>query len=146
MKLIEIIKKILSIKNKVSLSELAGLSSKKKLEILDEVTKNKSLLKFNKNGCIVGLVNIRNIELEKKFAAGEIYTTSMINYGAAREINCLHSEAKKLEEDYWEGGFGDCRLIRVILDTEENRKKIEDLGIIYIDKAETITIEEAWQD
>ena len=144
-KVLEAIKLALEIKKTISLSELASITGYKKLDVLQEIAKNKSLLNLDKNGKILGFINIRDRQLSKKIASGEVYYTNLINYGSDTELVWNHENAKNFKQCYWEGGFGDCRRIDVILDTEENRKKIEAFGAVFITEAKTETIDFFWE-
>lgn len=144
-KVLEAIELALQIKKSVSLSELASITGYKKLDVLQEIAKNKSLLKLDENGNVLGFINIRDRELSKKIANGEIYHTNLINYGTDTELIWNHEKAQSLKQCYWEGGFGDCRRIDVILDTKENREKIEAFGAVFITEAKTETIDFFWE-
>lgn len=144
-KVLEAIELALQVKKSVSLSELASITGYKKLDVLQEIVKNKSLLRLDKNGKILGFINIRDRELSKKIESGEIYHTNLINYGTDTELIWNHEKAQSLKQCYWEGGFGDCRRIDVILDTKENREKIEAFGAVFITEAKTKTIDFFWE-
>jgi hypothetical protein len=143
---VKTIQKLLEIKSKVSVFEIASYTARKKSEVLDEIIKNKSLLRFDKNGKIIKFANVRQIQLEDKFENGQVYRVDPINYGADKVLTWNDARAEKLKESYWEGGFGDCREIKVILDTKENRKILEDLGVVEITTAKTDPIESLWKN
>ena len=145
-KVLEAIELALEIKESISLSELASIIDGKKLDVLKEIAKNKSLLKLDKKGNITGFANVRDKQLKDKFRNGEVYSVHGINYGADRELVWNDSRAEELKVGYWEGGFGDCREIKVILDTEANRKLLENLGVIEITSAKTEPIEFFWEN
>lgn len=145
-KVLEAITLLLETKSKISLSELTSVTGSKKLDVLREITKNKALLRFDKSGKILGFINIRDREIRKKIASGEVYYTGLINYGSDTELIWNHEKAQSFKQYYWEGGFGDCRRIEVILDTKENRKKIESVGAVFIADAKTEAIDFFWEN
>jgi hypothetical protein len=140
------IQKLLGIKSKVSIFEIASYTARKKSEVLDEIIKNKSLLIFDKDGKIINLANVRQKQLLNKFQSGQVYKVHLINYGTDKALEWNDDRAEKLKKSYWEGGFGDCVEIKVILDTKDNRKLLEDLGVVEITAAKTEPIESLWKN
>ncbi len=140
------IQKLLGIKSKVSIFEIASYTARKKSEVLDEIIKNKSLLIFDKDGKIISFANVRQRQLSDKFETGQVYRVDPINYGADKTLSWNDARAEKLKKSYWEGAFGDCREIKVILDTKDNRKLLEDLGVVEITAAKTEPIESLWKN
>lgn len=139
--LIETIQRLLQIKKSCTISEIANTCGKKKMDVLKEITDNKKLLYFDTRGAITGLVNTNREQIDRMVKNGTAYITSLISYGAETIINWNHPEAEKLMQDHYEGCYGDCTKIRVILDTPENRKVIEAYGVKYVNNITTADLE-----
>ena len=139
--LIETIQRLLQIKKSCTISEIANTCGKKKMDVLKEITDNKKLLRFDTRGAITGLVNTNQPQIDKMINIGMVYTTSLISYGAEAVINWNHPEAEKLKQDHYEGFYGDCRKIRVILDTPENRKAVEAHGAKHVNNITVADLE-----
>ncbi len=145
-KIIDVLCEILTFKSSTTISELSSYSKKSKLETLQIINQNKDLLRLDKKGHIFGFVDVRGIYLNKARKEGLTYRTEIINYGAATELSCLNPKIDQYKQTYWCGGLGDCYSVQVILDSEENRKLIENLGIVDAVNFVTPTIEELWKE
>ena len=146
-KIIEALHEILALKNYTTINELASLTGKKRIDVLRVINNNSHLIRIDKKtGRILGFEAIRSKALENAFNDGLTYKIYGINYGADSELATKNPAGDKLRTHYICGGIGDSYTIRPILDRLDNRKALEDMGIVESSKFETPSIFDLWKE
>lgn len=140
------IQQLLEFKGSATFTEIAGVSEKKRFEVLECLNKNSNLVIKDKTGKITGLVDVVEQQRAMDFHAGKTWRTGSINYGCDTAIICMSSKVDGLRKTYWNGGFGDSYPTREILYTAENVKAVEALGIVHYNTPEVKTIEDLWRE
>ena len=144
MKTLEAIQRLLKLKGKCSLAEIASVTEQKKAKVLQEITDNQKLLKLNKAGQIVGFINVIGIQSEQRFKKGEVYKINS-RFGQEDEILCNDERVEVLETMGWYGYGSDSYRYTIIKNTKENREKLEsEFGILNIKNIKTYPIEYFW--
>ena len=144
------IRSILQFKDDTTIAEIASISGLKRSRVLDVVNDNAHLLTINRtNGKIIN-EKCREAMLLKLYGDGKIVYRQDQNYGAEHALNFAgHEEFRAAHTiDSWEGGFGDCRAIRYVPDTPENRAILESEGCLnneYYTRA-TVDGSELWKE
>lgn len=126
---VETIQRLLELGQPASIGKISSISGKKKMDVLREITNNKSLLKLNKKGDIIGFCDVITAQKEEMFKKGLLYRCRKINYNSDSAIDWEDPRAENMKEEYWEGGFRDCVKCRYVLNREYNIKKLEEFGI-----------------
>lgn len=153
---------LLKIKKAVSISDIYQIvkdDGYTKANILDEIVNNKErhtiisatcvvlqLLTLDDNGRIVKINKgewTRKYK-ELRFEMGGSYYLGLINYGADKEVRTNNAEMQKLIGGYWEGGFGDCVQVQVILYNEESQAKIAELKLPEYNEKAIDDFNNAW--
>lgn len=145
---VETIQRLLELGQPASIGKISSISGKKKMDVLREITNNKSLLKLNKKGDIIGFYDVYNKQLNEMFEKGLLYSIDKINYNSDSAIDWKDPRAESMKEEYWEGGFGDCVRCRYVLNRDYNIKKLEEFGIRNIDsvkKEELKPFDDFWK-
>lgn len=125
----------------ISYTEIASVSGLKKIEVIEILANNKKWLILDKQG------RVKEITFEQHYRdlynSGKLYRISPINYGADSALCCVGND--DLQTDYWEGGFGDCRKAKAILNTPENIKELESRGLVHA-KQYKISVDKLWKE
>lgn len=126
---VETIQRLLELGQPASIGKISSISGKKKMDVLREITNNKSLLKLNKKGDIIGFRDVITAQKEEMLKKGLLYYCRKINYDSDTAIEWEDPRAESMMEEYWEGGFTDCVKRTYILKRSDNIKKLEEFGI-----------------
>jgi hypothetical protein len=137
------ITELLSHKGHCTYSELASVSGVKKIRVLEILNANKTLIAMSHNK-IVRLRDYSKIEIKEACEKGLTFWEELGNYGTDKTLVTKNEKAKALETPAYYGGFGDSYRVERIEDTEENRKKLIEMGIVHYKDYPTKTTEEVW--
>jgi hypothetical protein len=137
---------IINFKQFTTIAELSKLAGKKQIDTLLVLNENSRFYRKDKRGRIIGWSQWHSEEVEKVFTAGKTYRTAIINYGAQStlETRINNKEVDSMREIYYSGGFGDSYAENVILDTPENRTKLEEIGLINQELYDFPSIYKLW--
>lgn len=119
---------LLQMKNYCTIADIARITGKKQAHVLHEVNRNKDLLKIDRNkGRITGFQDIITRQRNEAFEAGKCYKLDKcyIDILDIRNPNFSH-----LFEKISYGAYTDVYNVSVIKDTPENRKALEDGGLV----------------
>lgn len=139
------IQQLLKFKKTATYIEIASVSKKSKIEVLECLNNNHDLLVI-KGDKIIGFVNVDKQQKSVAFDNGLTFRISAINYGADNAIDCKSNLVQSLLQNYICGGIGDNWNIKTILATQENIDKVKNLGIIEEKDFVTEPIEEFWKE
>lgn len=140
------VQQLLKFKGFATFAEIASVSGKKKMEVLECLNANSNLLNKDKSGRITGLADVITNQRAMDYHAGRTYYARKINYGCDTAIACLNPVVDSLRQTYYSGGFGDSSASQEILYTPENVAAIEALGVVEYSKPEVKQIEELWEE
>lgn len=142
MGIVETIRRLLQLKKSCTINEIASICGKKKADVLTEITDNIKLLKVDKKGGITGFINVVAQQRTTAFNNGKCYVAKQ-SYYIDKELECKNEKADELRVIYRYSAYNQTTS-GLIKDTEENRNKLEEMGIININKIETHNIEYFW--
>lgn len=142
MKILHAIQQLLKWKQTATIAEIAKIAECKQAKVLEVLNNNIRWIKQDTKWRIIGL---RENAQVLKNPDVLYYYFALINYGADKRIETNKKEnVIDLYQDYWEGGFGDCHCINVILYTENNIKILRERGFVHYDELPKKTFEEIW--
>ncbi len=150
-KVLEALRQVLKFKSFTTLAELSSLVKYDKLRVMIILNDNDEYIRKDKNGKILGFTDWKSKEVAKAFNAGKIYKSSLINYGAASELEVVSTDISDIriahiKEYYICGGFGDSYTVNVIIDKPENRAKLKELGYTNVDEYKFATLDQLWKE
>lgn len=147
MKILRAITELLHFQKSASISEIAAMSGRTKMEVLTCLNLNDALIvKEIKGGQgrIIGLFDVCGESRQKAFDSGNTYVVDKTDYGRLDVIRCKSPKISHLYEDIWVGMYGDSHKESIIRHTEENIKAIKELGIIPYNEGQYTKIEDVW--
>lgn len=140
------IQQLLKFKGFATFAEIASVSGRKKMDVLECLNANSSLLHKDKRGRITGLADVITNQRAMDYHAGKTYYTTKINYGCETVIACLNPVVDSLRQTYYSGGIGDSWASQEIIYTPENVAAVEALGVVEYSKPPVKQIEEFWKE
>lgn len=149
MKIYEALYQLLSFQKSASLSEIAGVSGKKKIDVLKCLNTNEHLITKVQRGQQMYVTGFKDVVAEQLSAAynrGLTYVISQADYGTKEIIECNNPDASNLQQSVVFGCYGDSHMAQVILNTPDNINALREMGIVPYKHYKCKSVREMWYE
>lgn len=151
--ILEALKSLLTFQKSATYSELASVSGKKKMEVLNCLNLNSALITKKKKGeqsIITGFADIKQIQRVMSIKSGESFCQDLSYNRCERDrpymIWCTNPKADKLRTTEKTEVIYTILPAGIIENTEENIQQLLEMGLIHADNIKLKTLEELWQE
>lgn len=129
-KVLQAIRQHLRIQKTVPISAIMKYTNRPYVSVLNELVQNRPYLRFDEQGRVVRVLDLRKIYVETLFDQGLVYRSQVIDYDT-NSILLFENESlfKQLAQPIYSEWIKSDGTVDRVLDNEENRKVLEDSGL-----------------